>query len=80
MVLRRWSLALVCGSVAVGGCHHTRPAAQTRGVKAVARVAMDSAEIERVCAHPDSVRAGLADCVLVDQASPALSHRFERPR
>jgi hypothetical protein len=65
--------------IAVGGCHHARPGAQRAEDKAVARVAMDSAEIERVCAHPDSVRAGLADCVLVDQARPSDARRFERP-
>jgi len=41
---------------------------------------MDSAEIERVCAHPDSVRAGLADCVLANQARPSDIRRFEPPR
>ena len=80
MALQTLFLAVVSASLAVGGCHHARPSAQPAGVKAVARVAMDSAQIERVCAHPDSVRAGLADCVLVDQARPSQARRFERPR
>ena len=80
MVLRTWSLAFVSVSIALGGCHHTPPSAQPAGAKPITRVAMDSAEIERVCAHPDSVRAGLADCVLVDQARPSSSRRFEPPR
>jgi len=80
MVLRTWSLAFVSVGIALGGCHHTPPSAQMTGAKPITRVAMDSAEIERVCAHPDSVRAGLADCVLVDQARPSSSRRFEPPR
>lgn len=80
MVLRTWSLTFVSVSIALGACHHTRPGAQTAGAKTITRVAMDSAEIERVCAHPDSVRAGLADCVLADQARPSSSRRFEPPR
>ena len=32
---------------------------------------MDSATIERLCAKPDSVRAGKAECVLKDQSPPA---------
>jgi hypothetical protein len=30
----------------------------------------DSAEIERLCADPDKVRAGRAECVLKNQALP----------
>ena len=70
MVLRPWFVAVVTASLAGAGCHHTRPTVKTAGAKGVPRVAMDSAEIERVCAHPDSVRAGLADCVLRDQSPP----------
>lgn len=33
-------------------------------------VPMDSATIERLCAKPDSVRAGKAECVLNDQREP----------
>ena len=52
----------------VAACHHQAP--HTAVAKAAPRVQMDSAEIERLCAHPDSVRAGVADCVLKDQAPP----------
>jgi hypothetical protein len=31
---------------------------------------MDSASIERLCAKPDLVRAGIAECVLKDQSPP----------
>lgn len=79
MLLRTWTLGLVSVGVAVGGCHHAGPSAQTAEAKTVARVAMDSAQIERVCAHPDSVRAGLADCVLANQARPSDTRPFERP-
>jgi hypothetical protein len=37
------------------------------------RPPMDSATIERLCAKPDSVRAGKADCVLKDQSAPPPS-------
>ena len=49
----------------VAACQHQSP--HTAVAKATPRVQMDSAEIERLCAHPDSVRAGVADCVLKDQ-------------
>jgi hypothetical protein len=58
--------------IALNGCH--RAAAKPSQV--AARVAMDSATIEKLCAHPDSVRAGLAECVLKDQSQP----RSERLR
>jgi hypothetical protein len=79
MVLRTWSLALVSASIAVG-CHHAYPNSQKVGGRVVARAAMDSAEIERVCAHPDSVHAGLADCVLMDQFRPSQRERPGPPR
>jgi hypothetical protein len=79
MILRTWTLGLVSVGVAVGGCHHAGPSAQTAERKTVARVAMDSAQIERVCAHPDSVRAGLADCVLANQGRPSDTRPFEKP-
>jgi hypothetical protein len=35
-----------------------------------ARVAMDSAQIERLCARPGLVHVGLAECELKDQSAP----------
>jgi hypothetical protein len=56
----------LAGVIVLGGCH--RPQPKARSIAATpARAAMDSAEIERLCLHPDSVRAGRADCVLKDQ-------------
>lgn len=49
----------------VAACRYQAP--HTPVAKATPRVQMDSAEIDRLCAHPDSVRAGVADCVLKDQ-------------
>jgi hypothetical protein len=37
-----------------------------------ARIAMDSAQIYRLCAKPGLVRAGMADCELKDQSSPRI--------
>jgi hypothetical protein len=73
---------MVCTSVVgavililgLNGCHR----AATKPSQVAARAAMDSATIERLCAHPDSVRAGLAECVLLDQ-SPSRGQRLERP-
>jgi len=58
--------ASVIAVVAIAGCHHSQPKTQSLAA-AHSRAAMDSAEIERLCLHPDSVRAGRADCVLKDQ-------------
>jgi len=63
--------------VAFAGCHHSPAKVQTTAQATAptpSRVAMDSAEIERLCLHPDRVRAGRADCVLKDQGV-----RRERP-
>jgi hypothetical protein len=35
----------------------------------VSTAKMDSATIERLCVHPDSVRAGRIECVLKDQST-----------
>jgi hypothetical protein len=58
--------ASVAAVVAIAGCHHSQP--KTRSLATShSSAAMDSAEIERLCLHPDSVRAERADCVLKDQ-------------
>ena len=63
---RALQAASVIAVVAIAGCHHRQP--QTQSLTAARpRLALDSAEIERLCVHPDSVRAGRADCVLKDQ-------------
>ena len=58
--------ASVIAVVVIAGCHHSQAKTQSLAT-ARPRVAMDSAEIERLCLHPDSVRSGRADCVLKDQ-------------
>ena len=63
--------ASVCTGVVLLGAATCRPAPKPAAeMKAVPRVAMDSAEIDRLCAEPDSVRQGLSDCVLKDQSAP----------
>ncbi|HYC50542.1 MAG TPA: hypothetical protein VEB19_05465 [Gemmatimonadaceae bacterium] len=44
-----------------------------------ANVAMDSAQIERLCARPGLVRVGLADCELKDQSAPQIVPLERRP-
>lgn len=69
--------ASVIAVVAIAGCHHRQPTTQSP-VTTRPGVVMDSAEIERLCVHPDSVRAGRADCVLKDQGVRA-ERRLEAP-
>lgn len=61
-------VAFLLAAAMSGGCRqapapHT-PASSPRTAR------MDSAEVERLCASPDLVRAGRADCVLKNQARP----------
>ncbi len=65
---RSWQLALVLG-IATAACRSTR-VESTPDQATAARVAMDSAEINRLCIAPDSVRAGRVACVLKDQSAP----------
>jgi hypothetical protein len=61
-----WLIAAVTGAA----CQHAQPRPQSHAENvAPSRVALDSAEIDRLCIHPDSVRAGKADCVLKDQSA-----------
>jgi hypothetical protein len=57
-------------SMLVSACsNHTRGAQERAAQFRTAKVAqMDSATIDRLCVHPDSVRAGRAECVLKDQS------------
>ena len=66
------SLLMILAMLATACRHHPSNAQQGTAQLRVARAAeMDSATIERLCMHPDSVRAGRAECVLKDQsASP----------
>ena len=64
---RQCSLSVVL--VLAAACHRT-PAKAVRTLPTAARAGMDSAEIDRLCLAPDSVRAGKADCVLKDQSAP----------
>lgn len=45
-----------------------------------ARVAMDSAQIERLCVKPGHVRAGLLDCELKDQSAQIAVPILDRLR
>jgi hypothetical protein len=65
---RAWHLALVLGVAAVA-CRSTR-VESTPNQATAARAAMDSAEINRLCIAPDSVRVGGVACVLKDQSAP----------
>ena len=55
---------LIC--LAAIGCSSPRPASSSF---VPARVAMDSAQIDRLCANAAHVRAGLLDCELKDQSA-----------
>jgi len=69
---------LVILAMSATACRHTPSNAQQRTAQMrVAKAAeMDSATIERLCVHPDSVRAGRAECVLKDQ-SPSPQYRLK---
>ena len=45
--------------------------------RTVSAAQMDSATIERLCIHPDSVRARRIECVLKDQST--LPEQRQRP-
>jgi hypothetical protein len=57
-------LVVACGYPSV------RPESASVAATAARASQFDSATIERLCAHPDRVRAKLADCVLKDQSPP----------
>ena len=69
---RSLELALVFAALAAGGCHHSRAKAKPLEPMPM-KVAMDSAEIDRLCVSPDSVRTGRLACVLKDQSAPRPS-------
>src|SRR4051812_3827909 len=71
-------LVVVCGFACIIGCHRTVTTPMS-ATPAATRVALDSAEIDRLCLRPDSVRAGLAECVLKDQSPPPLHKPLEKP-
>jgi hypothetical protein len=68
-MVRTWQFSLGVVLVLTAACHHA-PAKAMRTLPMAARAGMDSAEIDRLCLAPDSVRAGKADCVLKDQSAP----------
>ena len=76
-MIRARTAASFTAAFALAACNHAPPRSQAI-VPAASRVALDSAEIARLCAHPDSVRAGLADCVLKDQSARG-EKRLESP-
>ena len=75
---RSWQqLALILG-IATAACRQS-PVKAAANQATAARVAMDSAEIDRLCLAPDSVRAGQIGCVLKDQSAPRQVRRQSPP-
>ena len=69
--------AILLLALSLAACRRPAPAPQQPpAVHAVSAARMDSATIERLCAHPDSVRAGRVECVLKDQ-SPSQTLRLK---
>lgn len=62
---------VLCGALLYGACHCPSQRVAPTKMPFRPRVDMTSAMIDSLCVHPDSVRAGLVDCVLKDQALPA---------
>ena len=57
------------GAVLAAGCARPpQPTADSTRTERAAR--LDSATVARLCAAPDSVRAGTAECALYDQSRP----------
>jgi hypothetical protein len=77
--MRLIPLTLVMLLFGACGRHHSPQQQVAMQPRAVSMAQMDSATIERLCVHPDSVRAGRSDCVLKDQSAPP-GHRLERAR
>lgn len=63
MRLLPWVLAFV----PLVECGQRAAAPRTAQPRMAAMSHLDSATIERLCEHPDSVRAGTKDCILKDQ-------------
>jgi len=68
--MRSTQLAVVVLLLIACGRHHSAPQRVAMQARTVSGAKLDSATIERLCMHPDSVRAGRADCVLKDQSNP----------
>jgi hypothetical protein len=66
--MRSTQLALIVLLLIACARHHSAPQRVAMQARTVSTAQLDSATIERLCMHPDSVRAGLADCVLKDQS------------
>ena len=88
--MKRGIAGVMVALVVAGACTSPRPPAQAASPDpgpASARssgsglpvVPMDSATIERLCAKPDMVRAGIAECVLKDQSPPVTPVRRTSP-
>ncbi len=71
MIVARMSLVLLGASLACAAPGSSPSPATTP----LPRRPMDSAMAHRLCAQPDLVRAGIADCVLKDQSLPAAEIR-----
>jgi hypothetical protein len=73
--------ALMIIPILLGACRHHQPAPQqvAARLRTATTAQMDSATIERLCVHPDSVRSGRAACVLQDQSASPPGKRIEKP-
>jgi len=67
--MRSASLTLAVLLAGACGRHHAAPQQVAMQPRVVSTAKMDSATIERLCVHPDSVRAGRIECVLKDQSA-----------
>ena len=67
--MRSTQLAVIVLLLIACGRHHSAPQRVAMQARTISTAQLDSATIERLCLHPDSVRAGRADCVLKDQST-----------
>jgi len=61
--------------VLIGLCACTVPGHAASAVPS--HIAMDSAQVERLCVQPAFVRVGLSECELKDQSAPVPRSPFE---
>jgi hypothetical protein len=77
--MRSTHLAVVVLLLIACGRQHSAPQRVAMQARTISTAQLDSATIERLCMHPDSVHAGRADCVLKDQSAPPPGRRLEKP-
>ena len=76
-MLKTWVTAIA--AVALVSCRHPAGKPSVASLGPSARAGMDSAEIDRLCVSPDSVRAGRTACVLKDQSAPRPTRLQSNP-